>query len=61
MAHLISATDLAIRKAYILGTLRVERKTGRVGEYFAICDESGLIEIALTESEAQSRIRAICI
>jgi hypothetical protein len=54
---LLSATDVAIAAAREKGTLRVEECwSERLGEpYWAICDDHSLIEVALTEAEAQGR------
>ena len=52
----LSSTDVAIRIARETGTLKVERCIDRWGgEYFAICDEHGLIEVAANEEEARAR------
>lgn len=58
---LLSATDLAIAKALKASTLRtVERPSRFAGETFvAIEDEVGLIEVATTMAEAESRIGTI--
>ncbi len=53
---LLSATCLAIRVAREKGTLRVTEETGRFGAYWAIQDEHGLIEVALTKAEADERV-----
>lgn len=54
----LSATDLAIRIAAQAGTLRIEECEGRFGPYWAIEDETGLIEVALSAAEAQERVKA---
>lgn len=58
---LLSATDLAIAVAIKAGTLSVEEKASRFpGEtYFAIADEKGIIEVALTKAEADARIDGV--
>ncbi len=53
---LLSATDLAISIARKNGTLRVTEETGRFGQYWAIKDDQGLIEVAMTLAEADKRI-----
>lgn len=50
-----SSTDLAIRNAAHAGTLVITAHEGRVGPYWAISDEHGLIEVHLTEAEAHDR------
>lgn len=55
----LSATDLAIAVAIKADTLVVQRCQGRFGEYLAICDDTGVIEVALTDAEAWGRIDAI--
>ena len=53
----LSSTDVAIRRALELDTLKIERSVNRFGEkYFAICDDHGLIEIASNERELESRV-----
>ena len=59
MLRTLSATDVAIAVAYKAGTLRLTAETGRFGEYVAISDEHGLIEIALTACAAHDRLAAI--
>ena len=56
---LLSSTDLAISLASKNGTLRVTEETGRVGAYWAIQDEHGLIEVALSAEEAADRVAAV--
>ena len=58
---LLSATDVAIAVAIKAGTLSVTEHASRFpGEtYFAIADDKGLIEVALTKAEADTRIDGI--
>ena len=53
---LLSATNVAIRIAKERGTLKVEKATGRFGDYWAISDDHGLIEVAMSEAEAEERV-----
>lgn len=55
----LSATCHAIRAASIEGTLRIVERTGRFGQYFAIEDHFGLIEVARTREEADERIAGV--
>jgi hypothetical protein len=55
----LSATDLAIAVAIKANTLTIERCEGRFGEFFAIGDNRGLIEVALDSDEVDCRIEAI--
>ena len=59
--QLFSATDVAIAKAIRSGTLSVvERPSRFAGEtYIAIGDDFGLIEVQLSQAEADARIAAI--
>lgn len=52
----LSATDLAIRIAKREGTLRVSEHTGRFGQYWAISDSHGVIEVHDTAAEADARV-----
>lgn len=52
----LSATCLAIRSAKFAGNLRIEERTGRFGQFWAICDDRGLIEVALTRFDADQRV-----
>lgn len=55
----LSATCLAIAVASKRGTLRLVVRQSRFGdEYVAICDEHGIIEAALSEDEAKTRVLA---
>lgn len=54
-----SATDAAIFNANLTGTLRVQECTGRLGQYWAISDSHGTIEVALSSQEAADRINAV--
>ena len=58
---LLSATDLAIALADKAGTLTVTAHTNeRLDcDYWAIGDDAGLIEVALSEAEATARISAV--
>lgn len=55
----LSATCLAIALADKAGTLRLVPREGRVGLYVAIEDDVGIIEVALSQAEADERIAAI--
>ena len=55
----LSATDLAIAIADKAGTLAVTAEQGRFGQFFAISDDRGLIEVAMSASEADLRLAAI--
>ena len=55
----LSATCLAIAVASKSGTLRLERRVGRLGEFVAICDNHGLIEVALSDAEASARVQGV--
>ncbi len=55
---LASATDLAINIAAKSGTLKVTEAVGRFGPYWAIEDDHGVIEVALSAEEAQERVAA---
>jgi hypothetical protein len=57
--QLLSSTDLAIAVAIKAGTLSIERCEGRFGEFFAIGDERGIIEVALDSDEVDCRIEAL--
>lgn len=59
MARFLSSTDLAIGLAFEAGTLRVTEHEGRFGSFIAFGDECGLIEVALTEAEAETRLASI--
>ena len=61
MALTLSATDVAIALAIRNDTLRVSEEFNvRLGETFiAISDEHGLIEVALTQAEADARLADI--
>ncbi len=55
---LLSSTDLAIAIAIRSNTLRVETKISRFGfgEFFAISDDSGLIEVQMSQAELDVRL-----
>lgn len=55
---LLSATDIAINRAAKSGALKVVEATGRFGAYWAIEDDHGLIEVALSVEEADERVKA---
>jgi hypothetical protein len=57
--RLLSATDVAIAVAIKSGSLRVTGHNGRFGSYWAIEDDFGLIEVALTAEAAAERITNI--
>lgn len=58
--RLISATDVAIAAAIKAGTLTVTERPSRFGDtYFAIADENGIIEVQLTQAEADARLTQI--
>lgn len=46
----------AIRLAKREGTVRVEKREGRFGKFFAICDQHGTIEVADTLAEAEELV-----
>jgi len=59
MTLLLSATDVAIASASRRGTLSLIERPSRFGDtYVAISDDRGLIEVALTMAEAQTRVSA---
>lgn len=51
-----SSSLLSIRIAARNDALRIERREGRFGEFFAICDDAGTIEVADTFAEAEATI-----
>ena len=59
MAKFLSATDLAIAFAIRSNTLRVETRSGRFGDYVAVSDDTGLIEVHNSQAEADDRLAAI--
>ena len=59
MAKFLSATDLAIAVAIRSNTLRVQTRSGRFGDYVAISDDAGLIEVHNSQAEADSRLASI--
>jgi hypothetical protein len=59
MARFLSSTDLAIALAIRSSTLVVETKSGRFGDYVAISDSRGLIEVHLSQAEADARLASI--
>lgn len=52
----ISSSLFAIRLAKREGTLRLEARQGRFGEFIAICDAHGTIEVADTLAEAENTV-----
>lgn len=54
----LSSAGLAIRIAREIGTLRVVERTGRLGQYWAIEDDHGIIEVALSAAEAERIVNA---
>lgn len=57
MIRALSATCAAIVIAHRAGTLKIRECQGRIGDYVAIEDDHGLIEIALSLPEAEHRVR----
>lgn len=56
----ISATDVAIRNAFYNNKLTIKVQQNRVGgKYWAISDDTGLIEVATTIDEVNMRIKHI--
>lgn len=55
----LSATCLAIALADQAGTLLLTEEQGRFGSYIAICDDRGLIEVAMSRAEADARLAAL--
>jgi hypothetical protein len=51
-----SSSLLSIRIAARNTSLRIERREGRFGEFFAICDDCGTIEVADTFADAEATI-----
>ncbi len=59
---LFSATDLAISLASRNGTLRVTEDVNRFGDAFwAISDEAGLIEVAMSVDETEQRLQSYTV
>jgi hypothetical protein len=60
MAHLLSATDLAIALAMKGGSLRIVERASRFGDtFFAIEDACGVIEVQMDRVALDARIAAI--
>ena len=60
MARLLFSTDVAIAVAIRANTLRVVTRTSRFGgEFIALEDDVGLIEVHLTQAEADARLAKI--
>jgi hypothetical protein len=57
---LLSVTDAAIKLACNTGNLRISEKAGRLGQYWSIEDQHGMIEVALSRPEAEQRVASIC-
>lgn len=56
----LSATDVAIAVALEFGTLTLVTRPSRFGgEFIAIEDDKGVIEVALSQAEADARIADI--
>jgi hypothetical protein len=55
----LSSQCLAIANASENGTLRLVRREGRFGEFVAIADTHGTIEVADSMAEASARINSI--
>lgn len=56
---MLSATCVAIRLALEEGTLKVVEREGRFGQYFAIEDQFGLIEVQRTKEEVDARLAEV--
>lgn len=56
---MLSATCVAIRLAIEEGTLKVVEREGRFGQYFAIEDQFGLIEVQRTKEEVDARLAEV--
>ena len=59
--HAYASTDLAITIADKAGSLSLIEREGRFGQFVAICDEAGTIEVADTMGEAEARVRDVRI
>ena len=58
--RILSSTDLAIAVAIKANTLRMEVRPSRFGDTFvALSDDVGLIEVHLTQTEADARLNKI--
>ena len=57
--RLLSATDVAIATALKGDTLAIVEREGRFGPYWSIEDAHGVIEVALSREEADTRVAAI--
>ena len=55
----LSTTDIRIAAAKQAGTIAISRQVGRLGEYFAVTDDCGLIAVAATQDEAESLVSGI--
>lgn len=55
----LSASCVAIASAIENGSLRIEKASGRYGEYFTISDNCGLIEVAMDRAEVDARVEEI--
>lgn len=56
---MLFASDFAIAHALKVGSLKVTTQNGRFGEYAAISDAAGLIEVHNSMAEAEKRIAEI--
>ena len=56
MTALLFASDLAIRVAIETGNLKIAQAHGRLGAYWTISDEHGLIEVAMNRAELDERL-----
>lgn len=60
MTKLLAAADVALALAIKAGTLRVVSRPSRFGgEFYALVDDVGVIEVADTHEEAVSRLKEI--
>ncbi len=56
---LLSASCLSIAIAVKADEISIEKSEGRFGPFWSICDSAGMIEVAMTEAEAEERIEGI--
>jgi hypothetical protein len=59
MAVSFPAPDVAIAIAIRSNTLLVETRAGRFGDYVVLSDEARLIEVDLSQAEADARLAKI--
>ena len=57
--QIVSSTDVAIAAALRSNRLRVHARMGRFGEFVAISDDKGVIEVAADMKEAAARVDSI--